>query len=325
MTTTSSQANQIGRTWTFSTDSSDGVYTVTAGSGESWTISPAFGGSTNSGLTITSTGGNWPVKAIHDVYRHFLKYSTSLWGIYALHATQAQTDYLVGDTRGPAAFGQVNGLPGVVAYEGQIQTIDPNGVPALAHDLWYDSAMADTYATFLQSMQDGSPLQANSGLNFVTIFHLGGGWGGGSEAALWSTIIWGGQTWGSGVSNLYSTPQGGSPGDGKCYDVNNQSVELTQQLAWYAAANPSTASPPSFASATTTEQSDTPVLSAAMSPPSFASAATTEQSDTSVLSATMLSYASIVIIERHDTLTTPTTAKSPSLRRWFTGLRRRIG
>ncbi len=191
----------------------------------------------------SSAGGAWPVIAIHDAYRHYLKYGTNAYTFYAQHSGQMQTDYVVDGTPGPAAFGQVNGLPAMVAYEAQIQQVDPNNNTALEHDIFYHPAMADTFNTFLQSMQDGDPYQAGTNFSWAVLFHLGGGWGGAAEQALWSTIIYQGQAWGSGSSNQFTTPQGGSPGNGKCFDITNESVEMKQVLSWYATANPTLTTP----------------------------------------------------------------------------------
>ena len=61
-----------------------------------------------------SPGGlNWPVAAIHDVYRHFLKYNNTLWAVYSGHYAAIAAGYV----RGAPAFGQVGGLPALIAYE----------------------------------------------------------------------------------------------------------------------------------------------------------------------------------------------------------------
>ena len=57
VTTSASVSGQIGQTWTFTGDSSGKTYVVTAGSGTSWTISPAYAGSTNLTAAAVSTSG----------------------------------------------------------------------------------------------------------------------------------------------------------------------------------------------------------------------------------------------------------------------------
>jgi hypothetical protein len=59
VTLTTAPRSQTAMTWKFSTDSSNGTYKVVSGSGLNWVISPAFGGSTNSGLTVTTSGSTY--------------------------------------------------------------------------------------------------------------------------------------------------------------------------------------------------------------------------------------------------------------------------
>ena len=80
VTTTASLENQINRTWTISGDSSDGVYTVTGGSMTSWTISPHYGGSNASGVTISS---NCPPFVVYGY-----KQTVGTYGFFANLAAQ---------------------------------------------------------------------------------------------------------------------------------------------------------------------------------------------------------------------------------------------
>ena len=183
--------------------------------------------STTYTAACSSTGGNWPCSLIHDFYRHYLKYSTSLIFDCTSQLAVINGNYTPDVT--PYA-GQTNGRPSLYCYEAQIQQIDPLDHAPLQHDLFYSPAMADTINTFLQMLQD-------NGVSLANLYNLGGFWGGGAEQQLWSVMIYGQQAYGDGSANLYTTAQGGSPGDGKCYDAFNQSVELPQVLAWFAVAN----------------------------------------------------------------------------------------
>ena len=61
LTTSSGQSNWIGQTLQITGDSSSGTYRVMSGSGNSWVISPSYGGSTNAVLaSATQTATNPP-------------------------------------------------------------------------------------------------------------------------------------------------------------------------------------------------------------------------------------------------------------------------
>ena len=59
VTLTTAPRSQTAMTWKFSIDSSSGTYKVVSGSGLNWVISPAFGGLSNSGLTVTTSGSTY--------------------------------------------------------------------------------------------------------------------------------------------------------------------------------------------------------------------------------------------------------------------------
>ena len=199
------------------------------GRATSWVISPTYGGSTASGLLVESTSqGVWAVTLMHDYYRHFLKYSGQSNGDYPNQLGKISEYYTPLDAT--SYPGQSAGLPSLYCYECQVQSIDPLDGAALQHDLFYSPAMVDTLNTFLQSLQDGKLALSN-------IYSMGGYWGGGSNQQLWNLIIYHEQGYGDGSANKFTTPQGGSPGDGKCYDKFNESVELPQVQAWFAVAN----------------------------------------------------------------------------------------
>jgi hypothetical protein len=54
VTLTNAATNQIGNHWVFTGDSSSQVYTVIAGAGTGWTISPVYGGASGSGVIVSS-------------------------------------------------------------------------------------------------------------------------------------------------------------------------------------------------------------------------------------------------------------------------------
>jgi Concanavalin A-like lectin/glucanases superfamily len=181
--------------------------------------------------TSGTSPGSWPVGAIHDWYRYWLKYSSTNWGYLSNHAREVIV------YTGPPAFGQNNGKPQVVAYEAAVEFVDPADGTALEHDLFYAPGMAYTFNAMLQGLQDGSPLVANSGLSLTALYHFGGDWGGVTEQQLWSLIIYAFQGTGDGSTNQFTTTQGGSPGNGKCFDHQNVSVVMPQMQNWFAGAN----------------------------------------------------------------------------------------
>jgi hypothetical protein len=188
--------------------------------------------------TSGTNPGSWPCNAIHDWYRFWLKYSLTNWGYLANHRNECNA------YNGASAFGQVNAKPQVVAYEAAAEFIDPADGTFLEHDLYFSTGMAGTVDALLQALQDGSPLVANSGLSLCALYQFGGDWGGVTEQQLWSLIIYAFQPLGAGLSNQFSTAQGGSPGTGKCYDISNQAPGMPRVQNWINAQNAVTPPPP---------------------------------------------------------------------------------
>jgi hypothetical protein len=200
--------------------------------------------------TSGTNPGSWPCSAILDWYRHYFKYSTTLWGNFSSQAT-AIAGYARYD--GPTGYaGQVDGLPALIGYEGGPDF--NQGSNGLVHDLFYSpgpyppyTGYGAAFAAFLQTLQDGDPRQPGSGLQAITITCLGGAWNGND---LWNTMIWQDQAIGSGVDNVFTTAQGGDAGPGGyglAYDLQNESIAQNAILAWAAVANAGAAPPdPSF-------------------------------------------------------------------------------
>ena len=150
-----------------------------------------FGSDTTWKTAVNTT--LWPLGAIHDFYKHWLKYSTTITSDF----TQPQT--VLATYTGPAAIGQVNvnpitgkGIPALVGYECAIDHIDPASADALEHDLWYHPLMAKTINAYLQRIQDGAMPASGAGFSFGSLMYIGCLWGGGGAyQVLWSHIILG--------------------------------------------------------------------------------------------------------------------------------------
>jgi hypothetical protein len=180
-----------------------------------------------------SAQGNWSAAALNDLYRHYLKYSST--NIFNITSQEA----IINNYTGPATPGQVGGKPAIYGYESSIERIDPKANPARNHDIWYHPSYADTWNAWAQSLQDGQPGNPNSGFDLIIKFNQGGLWGGGTRQQPWGIVVTGAQVAGDGSTNRFTTPQGGLPGDGKCYDQENVSVELKTLYAWWDATSPS--------------------------------------------------------------------------------------
>lgn len=177
--------------------------------------------------TTGTSPGSWPVALIHDHNRHYHKYNSSEWAFYSSNYGALQT------YAGPTGYpGQTAGKPTLIGYEGQVQQLVTT--TTLEHDVFYAPQMADTWNAGFGAMQDGSPLVPGSGLALVCIYTFGGEWGNGSNLGdLWSVQVYPSQGGGTGSANLFTTSQGGSPGDGLCHDVSNESPEITQMQNWF--------------------------------------------------------------------------------------------
>ena len=168
VTTSNSQsAGEIGQTWQFvgtPGDTSFGSYVVQSGSGTSWVISPAFGGANASGVKICSTSlSPWGGGYTHDFLRHWLKYSFANFAVGTGPVGNIATYYTgpTHDSLGRTYAGQVNGLPSLVAYEAEIQRVDPNNNAWQQHDWFYASQMYDSLNTAMQTWQDSGFTLAN--------------------------------------------------------------------------------------------------------------------------------------------------------------------
>ena len=233
VTTASNQsAGEIGQTWQFPGDTSYGFYTVQSGATNSWTISPPYSGSTLS-LPIVSTSKTcFNCGEMLDFLRHYLKYSPSNKNLVTGHKSCIQTYYNgpTVDSQGRTYAGQVNGLPGLFAYEVEFQNPDPADKVYLQRDLLYHPEMYNLFNNMLQTWQEG-------GMNLANIYSLGGFCGGGAAQQLWAAILFHDQTYGLGLNNKFVTPQGGLPGDFHGHDAENQAVQLQSIRDWFSLAN----------------------------------------------------------------------------------------
>jgi hypothetical protein len=184
----------------------------------------------------SASGGAWPVGQIHDWNRHYVRYSSTLQSYLAAHKAAILT------YTGPSAPNQIGGKPRVVAYEFSPEVMDPAGGVQLQHDLFYSPDYARYWAACAQYCQDG-------GVQSIADYGAGGTWGGLTEQQPWNLYIYTGQVAGAGLSNKFTTAQGGSPGDGlKTYDWPNQSVAGFAFQNWINSANV-TPTPPTPVSA----------------------------------------------------------------------------
>ena len=252
----------------------------------------------------------WPLGAIHDFYKHYLKYSNVL--AYDFYTPQN----LLAKYSGPAAVGQVNGKPGLVGYESAISQIDPANLAPLQHDLWYHPLMAKTANAFLQLLQDGPEPSSNQGMSLAIRENIGGIWGGTVQQAPWGEVIWPGQAMGNGAGNLFETVQAGGNGGGECYDRQNETVTLPQLQAWWAATSPSSAG--ATASISAGEGGDT--LAGTVAIQSTGSMGDTERSDAFASTVAIQSVGSMGVTESRDKFVVPSKRRP----RWFPGMARRF-
>ena len=233
VTTTSAQnSGELGQTWQFPGDTSYGSYIVQSGSTTSWTISPPFSGTSNSLPIVSTSDISLSCGEMLDCIRHWLKYGTSNINLTASHKSVIN-QYFNGptvDSQGRPYAGQVNGFPGLFAYEAEMQTPDPADKVWLQRDLLYHPDMYNVMNTMFQTWQE-------TGLNLANIYSLGGFCGGSFAQQLWSAILFHDQTYGLGLSNKFSTPQGGSPSDFRAHDAENQAVQLQSIRDWFSLAN----------------------------------------------------------------------------------------
>ena len=221
ITSMNQASKEIGQTWQFIGDTTYGSYTVVSGSTTSWQISPSFGGTSLIAASVASTSQpNWSCAHMHDFVRHYLKYSSAnrSLGTSQLSAIQSYSGPSV-DSQGRSYAGQVNGKPGLFAYEAELQTPDPNARPHLGIDLSYHPEQENSFNTMCQTWQD-------TGFDLANIYSLGGIRGGNFFQQTWQMILFQQQQLGPGLTNLYITPQGGYPGDFRAHDAQNQAVQL---------------------------------------------------------------------------------------------------
>ena len=250
----------------------------------------------------------WPLGAIHDFYKHYLKYSSTL-----ASSMSSQQVYLA-DYTGPTAVGQVNGKPGLVGYECAVSQIDPANAVTLQHDLWYHPLMANTANAFLQLLQDGPQPSSNQGMSLAMRENIGGVWGN-NGTSLWAEIIWQNQAQGNGSSNLFETVQAGGNGGGEWYDRQNETVTLPQLQAWWAATSPSSVGV--NASIGASEGGDT--LAGIVATQSTGSMGDTERYDTFAGTVAIHSAGSMGVTESRDTFVVSFKRRRP---RWFPGMAR---
>ena len=199
----------------------------------------------------SATGGNWPVPAISDWYRHWLKYSYLNW--YNLSSQQVALNAY----HGPAAIGQIGGKPALIGYETNVGSVDPAAGAPLEHDCYYHPSYSLVWDAAAQSWQDGSPSTSagtnaicvpSTGLDLAIISGIGGEWGGAAFQFLWPTVIWGGQQAGDGTGNKFATAQGGGSGGdlGVSHDLVNNLVSLKTVQTWWSQTSPPPLSSPAM-------------------------------------------------------------------------------
>jgi hypothetical protein len=160
-----------------------------------------FGETIGTALSPAGTsGGNWPVWLINDLFRWYINYSTYYQGLYE------QTNALILAT-----------VPGMTQgfYEGGMTTPVPSyvlGAGYLAYDCMNHESFADAYQGFFVSSQLGNPTIPGSGGKFGSIYCLWYQTGGNPGDPLWCIDEGPNMPVGLGTSNQFFTPQGGPAG-----------------------------------------------------------------------------------------------------------------
>ena len=162
----------------------------------------SFGG-TLGGVTLPAgyagfaTPGNWPAAAINDYSRHHLFYGSDYQANWATMAGQ-----MAGTTLQLMAYeGAYDQIIGPVPFFDQVQ-----------QDLFYHESFRDLiYAGYLGGLQQGHPNVEGSQFQYVSYFS---GWWNTSTGVVWKLADSVAQMVGSSLSNQFTTPQGGSPGNG---------------------------------------------------------------------------------------------------------------
>jgi hypothetical protein len=137
-------------------------------------------------------GGNWPVDAINDYFRHQFMYNSDNWNVWA-----DQFPSLPSGTR-------------MCAYESGIDYSMPDQLPftyILGEDCFTHPSYYDVLHGYELMIQQGSPLVPNSGVVLQSYFNL---WNDQSAGMpLWHLGLGFSQPAGHGLSNSFLTPQGG--------------------------------------------------------------------------------------------------------------------
>lgn len=184
---------------------------------------------------ISTTGtnpGSLPVPQISDIARDYVKYSPTWWSSYSGNYNALQNyNVSIGGVQQP--------IPIVTCYESAFQNFLPTGDAAVCFDGWYDRTFIDLYNAFAQSVEDGDPRIPGSGPLIANHYTSGSMRSNAVEGEfqLWSLQVYAGQQPGDGTTNLFTSSQSTSGGNGINNDVSNNSPALAAWMAWMASAN----------------------------------------------------------------------------------------
>ena len=137
--------------------------------------------------------------------------------------------------RSPPSTSTVNlgsAPPRLIAYEGAVQTFVDNATPGgvgISKDVFNSPLFHDVITWHAYASQQGDPNVANSGCLAIAYFQLCQQWGFGAAWSLSSSTA---VPAGYGLSNLYTTAQGGAPADGIYHDASNQSPGVQALKDW---------------------------------------------------------------------------------------------
>ena len=169
--------------------------------------------------------GNWPVDATNSFTRHYLFYGSWFWSAF-----QNMASWTAGTSLKP------------MGYEGGQATLVQN-VPfsdQAQQDALYHPSFYDVFWCAVSALQNGNPNVAGSGWHFYSYFSL---YSNEPVAAMWKLADSVGMPMGKGMSNQFTTPQGGVPGTGRPmgYYQTNQTPGLQALHDWIGQQQASTA------------------------------------------------------------------------------------
>jgi hypothetical protein len=155
-------------------------------------------------------------------------------------------------------------IPTLIAYECAVQQYLQATTPfqiQIARDIYYHPSAYDLNTAFFMMMQAGHPGVANSGLVLGCFFALADQWQ--TDGSQWCMGVSTSQSPGYGTGNLFTTAQGGLPGDNRAHDITNELPLLQAFQDWMDASAPPdvTATTPTSGAVSVTTN---PVLTAAV-------------------------------------------------------------